>query len=759
MCPPTSETASFFFLGTSQHRVTNKNAITALYRATKRNYKDSDPELSSHVCLFDGVGSNPQGKSSDPKHLSDHKYSQEKRKANPMPGRYIYNVETRKKILIETTVLPQNIKDLMKRLSGTVAGEGIDELLFEAILRLEQLKEEGKFPKHINLHGFSRGADTCVRLANLLNDLYPELKVNLFLIDHVSGPGHSADPQAYTIPANVQHFESVTMLHEYRPYFDPQDKSRYVFTSPTTTEATFKVYPGGHGKGMNLGNSDKSNQVARLLHDDLFRFAKKTGSLDEGQTPPDINKEVEFRVYEPQQVDPLEDEERFRLYTEILENWGDYSAGVRLNTRNILQQYELNPLHRLFVNQEHAELFAALYPNTYKWFYRNAENSLGQMEDLQEKVNSELNALKDATQKAPLFYERFCEFHKIKDTSFPGPGFLPAYSDHKSGTPLVNDELSYLKHAINSIINYENNHRKYYSFDNEVAIRVLKNTLKKVELFPPDQACHILRNSINSSLAYLKGEGHKQYLYHQLSKVKLELGPRRIDFDKIIEKYFKDSDTEEPSQEKNYLDEVSKTLEQIEQSELTYLQKSLEAKKIINQAVLYLEQQYGKDEEKVLKKLINELNQLTVPSFDTPSLAFETAKLFAAYNKRNLFLEMAHKILSKVTPIKLPFVSPEKSAISKEIYEKLESLDSQGEGNDLKKISDILSLGQTQLHMHYQNHFREHHYLNKGEFDKILMMAKKRVIEQMTGFSIAKNTESIEQDQPDSDEFESFRFN
>lgn len=754
MCPPNPEIASFFFLGTSQHRVTNKNALTALYKATKNNYKDE--KLSSHVCLFDGVGSNPQGSSSDIRHVENPEYSREKRKTHPMPGSYIYDSKQRKKIPIETTVIPQSIKDLMKRFNGTVAGDGIDELLFEAILRLKGLENEGTFPSEINLHGFSRGAETCVRFANLLDGLYPKLKVNLFLIDHVSGPGHGEAPQAYTIPANVQHFEAVTMLHEYRPYFNPQDKSRYVFISPATTNATFRVYPGGHGKGMNLGNSDESNHVARLLHDDLYRFAKKTGSLPDNQNPPDINKEVRFHVYEQQQTLPLKDEDRFALYTEILENWGHYSEGVRLNTRNILQQYELNPQHQLFVNQEHAELFAAQFPNTYNWFYKNARNpfvfSAEETEDLQEEVRKELSRLKETTQNAPLFYERFCEFHKIKGTYLPDPGFLPAYSDHQSGTPLVGDELSHLKHAINSIINYETYHRKYRSFDNEVVIRLLRSTLKKAEFFPADEACHILRNSINSSLSYLNNEGHKQYLYHQLFKLRLELGPRKTEFDKIIKKYSKFIDSEQ----KRQLIIIGENLEWIEESELTYLQKSIEAKKIISQAVLYLQEQSGdNDEEQKLKELIKELEQLTTPILATPSLAAETAKLFAAYNSRNLFWELAYKILSRVIPIESPFVSPEKSAISAEIAESLERLDSEGKGNNLKEIFDILSLGQTKLHLHYQKHFKEYHYLNKGEFDKILMRAKKRVIEQMTGFGVAKNTDLTESTESDETEDES----
>ncbi|KTC84580.1 MULTISPECIES: DUF5621 domain-containing protein [Legionella] len=746
MCPPNPEIASFFFLGTGQHRVTNKNVIKTFYEATEDYYAntDSDELSKTHVCLFDGVGSNPNGMS------SDLKYSQQDREEHPIPGSYIFNPENNKKIPIETTILPQNIKELMRRLNGTVAGEGIDEILFEAILRLEQLRKENKFPKEINLHGFSRGADTCVRLANLLDALYPqapELKVNLFLIDHVSGPRHSEDPQAYTIPANVQHFESVTMLHEYRPYFNPQDKSRYVFASPGTTQTTFKVYPGGHGKGMNLGINDASNQVAQLLHDDLFRFAKKTGSLpDDEQDPPDINKEVQFHVYETKPTHALEDAERFTLYNEILENWPHYSAGVRLNNRDILQQYELNPQHHLFVNQEHAELFEALYPRTYNWFYKNSGNSPGlhkkEIEEL-EKELAQLKELENTSKTGALFYKRFCGYYKIKDNSFGPSRFSPAYDDHRSGTPLVTDELSYLKHAITSIINYETHHRKYHSFENNVTLKLLNNSLKKAEFLPRDQACNIIKNSINSSLNYLKSEDHKKYLYQQLFKLKLEIGPRKFEFDNLIKRYSEHIS----NQQKIHLDKASQDLALIEKTELPYLQKFAESKIIIINAILHLQKQNEKEDEEPspqVKELISELNQLTTSSFAAPSLASETANLFVAYSKRNLFWEMAYQILSKIIPIESPFVSRKKSLISKEISDRLENLDSQGEGNNLNKIYEILALGERLLHKHQQNYFNKNHYLNKGDFDKILMVAKKRVIEQMTGFGLANNTDIIE---------------
>ncbi|BCA95026.1 hypothetical protein TUM19329_13870 [Legionella antarctica] len=698
---------SFFFLGTNCHRSSYQDALTNFYRATKKN------GISAR--LFDGVGSNPE-------HLSD---------KHPTPGQYVYDADQNKKIKISSKT-SQNINDLMKRLTGCLAGDGMDDLLFESILYLEKLIKNngGVMPDTVNLHGFSRGADACVRLANLIDTMYPEVKVNLFLIDHVPGPGRRDHPSSYTIPRNVQRFESVLMLHEYTPGFDPQDRNRYVLASPHTTKVSIKVYPGWHGKAMLLTLDEKTNHVPRLLHDDLYNFAQETGGLNDGAPLPAYKVMHSWTHYEDKEAHALGPYQRFHEYSGMQENWWFYSKGTQLNTRDVLNNHaHYSQDYQLFVNQEHGELFQQLFPVLYDRFLNNDT-----LKTSQEKVYDQLDLLEEVS--SDFFYKKFCELCSIKKGE-PLPASRRVASSFQ--TPLrdvtVKDELTFLKHSIVSIINFNLHHSKEYTINTRVAIKYLQNALKIAEnMDSKEQSIITLRGAIYSVSKHLShSESATSYMAQQLRK--LSVGPKEFinTVDKLLEEHF-DNNPELHEEQRNYLIEVREELQQIKNNDsFDYFQKQKAIRSVISSAAVNLvnfqandsvlihnlpdESDHVKSNLPTFQQLITTLNTLSAPGYSQTSIASDIGKEFNAYYKRNLFWDTVNRILSAVMPISLPpFVSPQKSDLAKKIYEELAVLDQAGQGNNLAAVSKVLTVGQQSL----QEIYIINKKMAKGDFDNIM---------------------------------------
>ncbi|ARG97392.1 DUF5621 domain-containing protein [Legionella micdadei] len=717
------KTISFFFLGTACHRSAYQDVLTNFYDAASKHTVSR---------LFDGVGSSPVS-------LSDVAES------HPTPGRYVYDPENDKKIPLNEKIT-KGINDLMQRLQGQLAGEGMDELLFEAILFLEkQIRDNGgEMPDTINLHGYSRGADACMRLANLLDSMYPDVKVNMFLIDHVPGPGRADDPSSYTIPRNVRKFESVLMLHEYTPGFMPQDKNRYVITNPEETKVSIKVYPGWHGKAMYLTPDEKTNHVPRLLHDDFFRFSKETGSLPKNAKIPNYKIMHTWTNYDESPAHILEPQERFKEYEGMLENWNSYSAGnwSLLNTRNILmdlRQYTQNK--DLFVNQEHGELFMKGYPALYDWFFDGNDNK----EITELKVKGELEEL---SKEFPFFYKRLCKVCGIHGDKLPAPGRAAPYFHPPLGNPLVgnNDYYSFLQHSVLSIINYTFHHKNENCLETRIATKVLRNGLEKAKANrSPAESTKIIENTILYASKYLSESKPESYMAQQLKK--LASGVFFFeDVDRLLQLHCQ-KNRELHYTQKHYLQEIRKKLDAINSDpNFSHLQKLREAKAITKKVVKDM-RQMEQDESVIVHKemslglffysdktlttadLVLAINKLNAPGFGELSIAQRMARRFHAYNERNILWERVEKILSAVMPIKLPpFVSPIKRELSINLLNKLNQLEEEGNGDDVSKLSEIIAEGERSI----QKHYSETRKLAKGDFDKILEKCRGYVWSEVT---------------------------
>ncbi|CDZ76509.1 hypothetical protein BN59_00779 [Legionella massiliensis] len=713
------ETVSFFFLGTACHHSSYQDALTVFHKAAALNANKPGSKVAVH--LFDGVGS-------DPGELAD---------IHPTPGRYLYDAVNNLKLKVEDGIL-ESVRDLMQQVTGCLAGDGMDDLLFEATLFLEQLIREnnGVMPKTVNLHGYSRGADSCVRLANLLDSLYPDVKVNLFLVDHVPGPWRADDPNSYVIPKNVQRIDAAVMLHENTPCFAPQDRSRYVFTSPHTTKVAIKVYPGGHGQAMLLTPEQETNHVAKLAHDDFYRFCQETGSLSERDPIPPYKVRHTWTSYSDEPAEVLTKEQRFEYYNEMQESWLLYSKSSAINPRNVLSNHQhYSQDHRLFVNQEHGELFMELFPNLYQWFYEGIKVD-------RKRLLKELAILEHSNSK---FYEKFCKVNDIQpDSLLPRPRKRRTYFRRQLGKTLVDDERSFLEQAIISVTNYETHHNEKNCETIAFAIRRLQAFLEHTAEQDDKYTCLYLKQKIANIVRYLAICDKKDtYLYRQLSKVchSFQYIDRIIG---VLEGHLKNN-RELHLEQQNYIERLIEKLLAIKDDDgLNYMDKLKVAKSTVNSLSLHLQDPedyrvlsynlmsrslYPINGKYTFPSLLKSLNELNSPGYSEASIASNIAKKFEAYYLRNMFWDSIHKLLSHIINIP-PFFSEKKSDLAQEIYQALHKLDENGLGNDLTEVSKVLADRQKKVHEDYRANGKQ----VLGDFDKIMIEANGQLNMEINAF-------------------------
>lgn len=700
------------FLGTTEHRENTRNIITGFHEAM---LAQNNPHIISR--LFDGPGSRPSSNNS--KH--------------PIPGTYIYNPDSDEKIRISANI-SRNVDDVIKRLTGSLVGDGTDYLLFEAILFINKTIKERSFnPKIdqkkivINLHGFSRGADSCVRMANILDKLYPDIDVNLLLIDQVPGPTKMHDPNSYTIPANVKRLNSVFMLHEYIPGFDIQDDNRLVFVAPDVTQLTYTEYFGNHGQGMKIRkNDDKRHHITKLLHDDMYRFCKDTGSLSkDAVSPPYAIKGWSLDEQLPFQKDNqqgLSAEERFQLYGDMKQNEAAYSKGPKLSIRPILTRYQESIDSCLFVNQEHKQLFKQLYPAVFNWFFEGNSEKM-----TSDAVISQLNSI-----SSPSFLANFKTYSQYDaDKKLPEPCIITSNTGLPKGVPLVTNELTRLTYSLRAIVNYYTYHHPSKDSINDKAVATIQVILKKAANLSDEEAVVYIKQRIKKLTDFCRyySKHHDNFIGERLTLMAyhpMDYARRAI---KTIDSYLKVFIASK-CLSNSQIESISTTCFRIEEIAAN-LHLSHHAKYLaIQQSVQYLEAyikpiitnklaasiNIDSHSSDALNAFLHNLKHFSQQTVDK-SIAKHTIEKLDAYIERNNFWTSIQNLFKKIN---IPFparFTPEKNTIAIELKENLIQLERRGLGNDIVKLNLQFKKTEADLITLYQ---QDGIGLRRGTLDKIM---------------------------------------
>jgi hypothetical protein len=230
----------------------------------------------------------------------------------------------------------------VKRIQGVVTGQGWDENVASV---MEAIKADPSSPPigTVNMAGWSRGAITCHMTAHALaNDPQTRhLRVNIFAIDPVPGPGNFDDDNKITLPANVDYYIGIIMEDEARKIMRPAELSPAM--GAATTNFTFHAMPGQHGTGVFRTQTEIGLIVAGLAH----QFLSEHGTV----------------LKEPIDLTPLQ---YCELYSKVLLTLGDYRK-LQGSPLRLLGTYRRQVTNEaadtgFFVNHHHARQFQIAFP-------------------------------------------------------------------------------------------------------------------------------------------------------------------------------------------------------------------------------------------------------------------------------------------------------------------------------------------------------------------------------------------------------------
>ncbi len=268
---------------------------------------------------------------------------------NPMPGDFVPNdpdslwppfqkpLKTPVKLRTSDHIT-MNVP--MKKHRGDIDGDGWDDNVAHALFVLQQLYDDNQFPAVINMIGWSRGAVTCIKLANAIssafatgggyqlreNDSNPtsgnrqnpavdtvivpqgireEVSVNIFAIDPVPGRfgkdggwrGSSRknerfpemDWECHNLPPIVSDCIVTLALDERRMGFAPVDLRQMAYRggSPEHQNVVFLPYPGIHRSQVRMEPRDPDKpasvrqqltSVPHLVFDLAWQFLTDRGT-------------------------------------------------------------------------------------------------------------------------------------------------------------------------------------------------------------------------------------------------------------------------------------------------------------------------------------------------------------------------------------------------------------------------------------------------------------------------------------------------
>jgi|GEM_PF-3489095 len=686
--PKVKTHVSITFLGTCHHRETHRHALVSSH--DQINQCAQEPGSSVAAWLIDGPGC---------------KGSQE----HPMPGTYYYRNGVKK---IDPGVAAGEelkFRDALRQTYHALTGEGVESSILEATQYLEEIigRNDGEIPKELSLQGFSRGADNCVRLANVIYLLYPEIKINLFLIDPVPGPGRRDDPESYHIPPSVNNCHVSLMINEHRPPFEPQHNGRYVFINPETRVA-YHYVPGRHGAGLTTrDNTVITPAVSQVLvQDSLLKFNIETGMLPKDAKVQNWHRSVAGAseaqpMKKPQK--PLNNKERFAKLCIAMQ------VNKSLSERMIVKFYHKRRIfthrHRyvldsdLFIDSEHRDLFKTEFPATFNWFFeKNFTPASRKKKYTTQDVFAELQQLS----KPPYteFYQDLLEKYKIKEVNTAEDIIAPQGIARKErlsyNEPLISDELSYLQYCLRTIVSeyHYRAPRTWFSnwlpgHDDDVITKSSRSDRIKKEInealfqserLPSEQAKKILKKLVFK----IKSSPNQEFFFNQVKKI---IPNSRRYIKSVLETLERYEAVLPP----NYAALIAKSIylikKQIEHPLKDDYQKRIQVQEYLlslNTAMRRLNTQ-SSSKSILCEKLFKNLNQLSRPSYAEPQLLDNIISSLESYSRRRKFF--------LYFPFSQAFglYNPENSTLVTELLGELNQIKySSAERGDLTQIESVL---------------------------------------------------------------------
>lgn len=267
---------------------------------------------------------------------------------------------------------------------------------------LEWLTNQDSLVNNINLTGFSRGAVTCIRIANQLQSYQSFLQshqhqlsdeeaqllakleninIHIFANDPVAGMTDKRVIEGRVIPSNVKQYVAVLQMDEMRRDFKPQDMTRAIIASPTTEVSMLPMY-GNHSDCTKIKNDDMQKGPALIWHA-MASFLSQHGTTFKDNKPPSLIAGSMDATPLPVMANPHDLLEQFAEFHQ--ERPAYLASGEKIKLLDGMpvprKQRSLNRHHQyyvkgeeFFINQLERELFKVSYPQVFNYFFEQNIN-------------------------------------------------------------------------------------------------------------------------------------------------------------------------------------------------------------------------------------------------------------------------------------------------------------------------------------------------------------------------------------------------
>ena len=245
---------------------------------------------------------------------------------------------------------------------AAVTGDGWDDNIRHALAVIADV-----FPGMtgtINMIGWSRGAVTCLRMANWIREFLGDgFDVNIFAVDPVAGLDAGERLQdTYLIPPTVKNYVAVLALDEKRGDFKPQDISRIQVANVMTTNVAFLPFPGVHNTVVlqkKAGLPEVTSVVRALGYKFLTHFG--TGFSVPEPVPSTAGMCQRYAAM------MLKRDKYSKLFSSGFIN-KQMGGIIERTVRSNVQSYVGADVH-FFVNEHHRRCFELSWPQIYTYFF------------------------------------------------------------------------------------------------------------------------------------------------------------------------------------------------------------------------------------------------------------------------------------------------------------------------------------------------------------------------------------------------------
>lgn len=338
---------------------------------------------------------------------------------------------------------PLAASDLLGR--ETIAKNVLDiEKKIEESIKNGDLKIDNDGSYRVNMTGFSRGAVTCLRVANRFKDKgdpFNKVKFNIYEIDPVAGLFDKSDINALRIPENVEQFVATVQTDEMRADFKPQDLSRVQVENYEKTQVTFLPLFGNHS-GSNKIRKEKIQDCSIINYHLMHAFLSAHHTTFKDNKPPEIVSEVKDIVVSSAPSKLLNHYANAKLNREAyaltgrklgstMKSLPTLAALPRAFTRHIDDyvldgaefDYKGNLQKGFFVNQHERELLKSQYPETFNYLFEKGRSESGDnfksyfaltSDEKAAKRNAVIKELRVISEINPLLFKQLTEHRGVK---------------------------------------------------------------------------------------------------------------------------------------------------------------------------------------------------------------------------------------------------------------------------------------------------------------------------------------------------------